>query len=94
MNKEEIEEIEMLEIDFNVTDELEQALEVSSKKAIYLIDNLIKELFKLQQRIDKAIEYIEKETKREGFNHHYINDEDLEELLEILKGVDYEKIKT
>lgn len=40
----------------------------------------------LQQRIDKAIEHIEKETKREGFNHHYINDEDLEELLEILKG--------
>ena len=37
MNKEEIEEIETLEIDFNDTDELELALEVSSKKAIYLI---------------------------------------------------------
>ena len=65
MNKEEIEEIETLEIDFNDTDELELALEVSSKKAIYLIDNLIKHLFELQQEnqkykevIDKAIEYM------------------------------------
>ena len=33
MNKEEIEEIETLEIDFNNTDELELALEVSSKKS-------------------------------------------------------------
>ena len=49
MNKEEIEEIETLEIDFEDTDELELALEVSSKKAIYLIDDLIKSLFELQQ---------------------------------------------
>ena len=49
MNKEEIEEIETLEIDFKDTDELELALEVSSKKAIYLIDDLIKHLFELQQ---------------------------------------------
>ena len=66
MNKEEIEEIETLEIDFKDTDELELALEVSSKKAIYLIDDLIKHLFELQREnkkykevIDKAIEYIE-----------------------------------
>lgn len=76
MNKEEIEEIEMLEIDFNNTDELELALEVSSKKAIYLIDNLIKELIKLQQRIDKAIEYIE----------HYKPVALEDKILEILKG--------
>ena len=38
MNKEEIEEIETLEIDFKDTDDLELALEVSSKKAIYLIE--------------------------------------------------------
>ena len=49
MSKEEIEEIETLEIDFKDTDELELALEVSSKKAIYLIDDLIKHLFELQQ---------------------------------------------
>ena len=60
MNKEEIEEIEMLEIDFNVTDELELALEVSSKKAIYLIDDLIKYLFELQQENTKYKEVIEK----------------------------------
>ena len=53
MNKEEIEEIETLEIDFNDTDELELALEVSSKKAIYLIDDLIKHLFELQQEKKK-----------------------------------------
>ena len=53
MNKEEIEEIETLEIDFNDTDELELALEVSSKKAIYLIDDLIKHLFEIQQENKK-----------------------------------------
>ena len=60
MNKEEIEEIETLEIDFNDTDELELALEVSSKKAIYLIDDLIKYLFELQQENKKYKEVIEK----------------------------------
>ena len=60
MNKEEIEEIETLEIDFNDTDELELALEVSSKKAIYLIDDLIKYLFELQQENTKYKEVIEK----------------------------------
>ena len=60
MNKEEIEEIETLEIDFNDTDELELALEVSSKKAIYLIDELIKHLFEIQQENKKYKEVIEK----------------------------------
>ena len=71
MNKEEIEEIETLEIDFKDTDELELALEVSSKKAIYLIDDLIKHLFELQQENQKLenqqkefIEYLEKEKDR------------------------------
>ena len=60
MNKEEIEEIETLEIDFNDTDELELALEVSSKKAIYLIDDLIKHLFEIQQENKKYKKVIEK----------------------------------
>ena len=60
MNKEEIEEIETLEIDFKDTYELELALEVSSKKAIYLIDDLIKYLFELQQENTKYKEVIEK----------------------------------
>ena len=60
MNKEEIEEIETLEIDFKDTDELELALEVSSKKAIYLIDDLIKYLIELQQENKKYKEVIEK----------------------------------
>lgn len=72
MNKEEIEEIEMLEIDFNNTGELELALEVSSKKAIYLIDNLIKELIKLQQRIDKAIELTKNFLKTEDRGYYQI----------------------
>ena len=58
MNKEEIEEIETLEIDFKDTYELELALEVSSKKAIYLIDDLIKHLFELQQENKKYKEVI------------------------------------
>ena len=60
MSKEEIEEIETLEIDFNDTDELELALEVSSKKAIYLIDDLIKHLFEIQQENKKYKKVIEK----------------------------------
>lgn len=60
MNKEEIEEIETLEIDFKDTYELELALEVSSKKAIYLIDDLIKYLYELQQENKKYKEVIEK----------------------------------
>lgn len=95
MNKEEIEEIETLEIDFKDTDELELALEVSSKKAIYLIDDLIKHLFELQQEnkkykevINKAIENIENFLCTED----YINvngiaiAENYAEILEILKG--------
>ena len=60
MNKEEIEEIETLEIDFKDTDDLELALEVSSKKAIYLIDDLIKHLFEIQQENKKYKKVIEK----------------------------------
>ena len=60
MNREEIEDIETLEVDFKDTDELELALEVSSKKAIYLIDDLIKHLFELQQENKKYKKVIEK----------------------------------
>ena len=68
MSKEEIEEIETLEIDFKYTDELELALEVSSKKAIYLIDDLIKHLFELQQENQS----LKKENKilRENAEHN------------------------
>lgn len=96
MNKEEIEEIETLEIDFKDTDELELALEVSSKKAIYLIDDLIKHLFELQQenkklkeKIDKAVEELKKglhelDTRRreEVYAEEYI-----EESIDILEEV-------
>ena len=68
MNEEEIEEIETLEIDFKDTDELELALEVSSKKAIYLIDDLIKHLFELQQENQELKKQLE-EYKRLGFEH-------------------------
>ena len=68
MSEEEIEEIETLEIDFKDTDELELALEVSSKKAIYLIDDLIKHLFQLQQENQS----LKKENKilRENAEHN------------------------
>ena len=104
MNKEEIEEIETLEIDFNDTDELELALEVSSKKAIYLIDDLIKHLFELQQKnqkykevIDKAIECINKYESIKAY-YEYIDEDGYDEyncdedfkktLLDILKKED------
>ena len=41
---------------------------------------------KYKEVIDKAINYIYDEIKREGF-HHYLDDKDIEELLDILKGV-------
>ena len=97
MNKEQIEEIETLEIDFNDTDELELALEVSSKKAIYLIDDLIKHLFELQQEnqkykrvIDKLKEWINIVQQNKDNKHlePFISTDELDELLNILNEVE------
>ena len=94
MNKEEIEEIETLEIDFKDTDELELALEVSSKKAIYLIDDLIKHLFEIQQEnkkykkvIDKAIGYIENCLKQTPIENRTKNDDILDFEYEYILGI-------
>ena len=89
MNKEEIEEIKTLEIDFNDTDELELALEVSSKKAIYLIDNLIKYLFEIQQENKKYKEVIDKIDK-------YINDYNVFEVFSfpLMKRWEEEQVKS
>ena len=93
MNKEEIEEIETLEIDFNDTDELELALEVSSKKAIYLIDYLIKHLFELQQENKKYKEVIDrlnfiKNRKNQGASQENINKMAIEFVNSYLKEVE------
>lgn len=71
------------------------------KERLYLseeeVRNKAKELLKLdetdkvttilflQERINKAIEYVNDEIKQEAF-HHYLDDEDIQELLKILKG--------
>ena len=98
MSKEEIEEIETLEIDFKDTDELELVLEVSSKKAIYLIDDLIKHLFELQQENQS----LKKENKilRENAEHNdkvldKINWENqkLKKQLEEYKRLGFEHLK-
>lgn len=96
MNKEEIEEIETLEIDFKDTYELELALEVSSKKAIYLIDDLIKYLFELQQENKKYKEVIEKAINNSQYWIDYytrLNSDErialrLQENIDILKEVE------
>lgn len=96
MNKEEIEEIETLEIDFKDTDELELALEVSSKKAIYLIDDLIKHLFELQQENQKYKEVIDKAINNSQYWIDYytrLNSDErialrLQENIDILKEVE------
>ena len=94
MNEEEIEEIETLEIDFKDTDELELALEVSSKKAIYLIDDLIKHLFELQQENQS----LKKENKilRENAEHNdkvvdkvCWENQELKKQLEYLRSGEY-----
>lgn len=94
MSEEEIEEIETLEIDFKDTDELELALEVSSKKAIYLIDDLIKHLFELQQENQS----LKKENKilRENAEHNdkvvdKVNweNQELKKQLEYLRSGEY-----
>ena len=51
------------------------------------IEELMKENQKYKEVIDKAINYIYDEVKREGF-HHYLDDKDIEELLKILKEVE------
>lgn len=97
MNKEEIEEIETLEIDFKDTDELELALEVSSKKAIYLIDDLIKHLSELHQENKKYKEVIDKVSSQIKLYGKYNGEKctrgfsmmsaDFNKLLDILKEV-------
>lgn len=88
MNKEEIEEIETLEIDFKDTDELELALEVSSKKAIYLIDDLIKHLFELQQQNQKYKEVIEKTIDKLYCWGETLQPDFQKQMLDILKEVE------
>ena len=51
------------------------------------IEELMKENKKYKEVFDKAINYIYDEIKREGF-HHYLDDKDIEELLDILKEVE------
>lgn len=54
-----------------------------------LLNNLVNSNLKLQQRIDKAIIYIENEsgcTDYSGEPYYYLDEDELNELLEILKG--------
>ena len=92
MNKEEIEEIETLEIDFKDTDDLELALEVSSKKAIYLIDDLIKHLFELQQENKKLKEQLlVAQTNEETFR---LEMEDITKTLGLDEDTIFDDVKT
>ena len=50
-------------------------------------EQLQQENKKYKEVFDKAINYIYDEIKREGF-HHYLDDKDIEELLDILKEVE------
>ena len=59
------------------------------KEELSLVDyikQLQQENQKYKEVIEKAINYIYDELKREGF-HHYLDNKDIEELLEILKEV-------
>ena len=69
--------------------ELELALEVSSKKAIYLIDDLIKYLIELQQENKKYKEVIDKIDK-------YINDYNVFEVFSfpLMKRWEEEQVKS
>ena len=49
------------------------------------IEQLQQENKKYKEEIDKAINYIYDEVKREGF-HHYLDNKDIEDLLKILRG--------
>ena len=92
MNKEEIEEIETLEIDFKDTDDLELALEVSSKKAIYLIDDLIKYLFELQQENKQLKEQLlATQTNEETFR---LEMEDITRILGLDEDTIFDDVKT
>ena len=91
MNKEEIEELKDFTIDITDIDELALGLEVCSKKSNMVIQEFADTIIQLQQEnkkykevIDKAIEYILKETKSMPVNGCTIR---LKELLDILKEV-------
>ena len=66
-----------------------QYTELESASILLLRTEIIlqQENKKLKEIIDKAINYIYDEIKREGF-HHYLDDKDIEELLDILKEVE------
>ena len=97
MSDKELEEIETLEIDFKDIDELELALEVSSKKAIYLINDLIKHLFESQLENQKYKEVIDKLSSQIKLYGKYNGEKctrgfsmmaaDFNKLLDILKEV-------
>ena len=60
------------------------------KEELSLVDyikQLQQENKKYKEVIDKSIKYIYDEVKRESF-HHYLDDKDIEELLDILKEVE------
>ena len=99
MNKEEIEELKEFTIDLTDIDELALGLEICSKKSNMVIQEFIDTILQLQQenqqlkeRINKAIEYINDNVAVYAFNNkeyphwEFNDDDDMKELLEILKG--------
>jgi regulator of replication initiation timing len=87
------ETIEKLKIEYNDMIEMNTELYSKNEKLKQLKEEYHKKMLdyrmkylKEQNKVSKAIEHIEHEIKREGF-HHYLNDEDLEKLLDILKEV-------
>ena len=91
MNKEEIEELKDFTIDITDIDELALGLEVCSKKSNMVIQEFADTIIQLQQEnkkykevIDKAINFIVKETKSMPTNGCKIR---LIEILDILNEV-------
>ena len=85
-------EIERLKIDYQQANDIivEQSKEIEILKENN--ENMQIEMARCWEKIDKAIEYIKlHEEKQYGLAYEYnLEDEEIKELLEILKGIDKE----
>ena len=94
MNIEEIEELKDFTIDLTYIDELALGLEVCSKKSNMVIQEFADIIIQLEQQckkqkevIDKAIEYIKKNSKTNPSLSGLLIGSEIDNLLDILKEV-------
>ena len=70
---------------------MNKEIQISPRQIAQAVDNLLDEKIKLQQRIDKAVEYINDNRRADLVFKLHLNEEEVDKLLEILKGEDNDR---